>query len=143
MKNYNIYAGDRAFRTNFFLQFHSDRVENRYRNDVFMRNKYALIGYVVLSFIGVIVSYYLSDCFIYYKSCKYSGILILSMLSAILAIYCIQNKKTTIWFIELALLIMTLYPNILFLDFEYYLLSLFSIAFYNFIGGKNHLISHL
>lgn len=58
ISNSNIFVGDKSYKTNFFLQFYSNKSENKYSKDLFKRTRYILTILLVLHLLLIIVNYF-------------------------------------------------------------------------------------
>jgi len=59
-KNWNIFAGDSEFKTNFFLKFLSDFTDQRFRKDTFIRFFIPIKAMIILYGILLMISYILT-----------------------------------------------------------------------------------
>jgi len=133
--NYNIFVGDKSYKTNFFLQFRSPRIERKFQEEVFSRNKYSLQGFLFLSLVGLVLHYMNGPCFQFYSECKNEGALLVSMLAIIASFIAIYTGSS---FIILAFLLsfVTSYPTIAFADFLSYHTSILASMSYISLMGK-------
>lgn len=89
----NLFATDRAYQTNFFLKFQSEKIESRYREYSQRRHRYGLIGYLIISIFLITIQSMDSVCFKYAINCKLEGLSVLSLVAAISALALIHQKQ--------------------------------------------------
>ena len=77
--NANIFVGDRAYQTTFFLNFKSAKSEQKFQFDTFLRTKSFLQGYFLISITYLIWNFFNSSCFHFSHGCKQTNLLIASL----------------------------------------------------------------
>ena len=124
--NHNIFAGDRAYQTTFFLNFKSSKSEQKYQSDTSVRTKYFLYGYIIVSLLYLIWNFFNSVCFNFYHDCKHTYLLIASMLCLISAFPVIKVEKPIS--LRLLLIVPSLYTHLLLIDTYSYHLAIHFIV---------------
>jgi len=115
--NSNIFAGDKAYKTNFFLQFLSKQTEQKFREETFSRNRYSIQGFLTLSLCYMIINFMQSDCYLLNYCCLNRELLLFSMFSSVLALFCVQFKSSLrLKILQLSLLPVSMYMYSTFLD---------------------------
>jgi len=115
--NSNIFAGDRAYKTNFFLQFLSKPTEKKFREETFIRNRYSIQGFLILSLCYVIINFMRSDCYLLNYCCLNPGLLLCSLASLVIALFCVQFKSVLrIKILQIAMIPVSMYMYSTFLD---------------------------
>lgn len=60
-KNWNLFAGDLEYRTNFYLQFRSPFTFNRFQQDIFQRKRLPIKCSIWVLLILVLIIHYISE----------------------------------------------------------------------------------
>lgn len=113
--NSNIFAGERSYKTNFFLQFLSPQTEQKFREESFIRNRFSLQGFISLTICYLAINFMQTDCFIFAHSCDHIFLLVFSMLSLISALISLQFRIYPI-IAQVSLIPTILYLYVVFLE---------------------------
>jgi len=132
--NSNIFVGDRSYKTNFFLQFQSNRTERKFREDTFKRNSYPLKGFIILSLLLISIQFTTTDCYVFYHSCGHPYLLISAMISAILSLTGIYFKIKH-FYIQIFIMILSIYFHMSFLEGYSYHTALLLMTLYASIAS--------
>ena len=115
----NLFARERSYRTNFFLEFKNAKTEARFRQDNHSHAVYSLVGFLIISIIIIMGQFMDSTCFRYSTDCKLEYLTILSLISTMGSLVLISQNQS-LHFIRALLLIISLYMHLSILDrFEY------------------------
>jgi len=118
-RNFNLFAGDRAYQLTRLLSFRSVSTEEKFQAETFVRTRYFLQGYVLINLAFIIWTTFLSECFNYYHNCRYTGLSILSMFLLMLTFLFIRTKNQ--FLVRILLLLPSLYIHLELLDsYTYY-----------------------
>lgn len=132
--NHNLFVGDRAYQTDFFLNFKSGKSEHKFQSDTFARTKFFLQGYVIISFIYLIWSFFNSTCYNFYHNCKHPVFVIVSMTCLISTFPTIKNSQALLT--RLLLLIPSLYIHLILIDTYNYHLTAHLIVIQTALASK-------
>ena len=126
--NHNLFVGDKAYKTYFYLDFLSPKTEFKFREDTYTRNKFSLIGFMVTSLIVLSVIYMSSTCFQFHAKCKHDGLTFFTMISLVIGIILVEfNYHPNA--IRGVLMINSLFYNIYFFDqYQYHTAVLITIS---------------
>jgi len=133
--NFNIFVGDRSYKTNFFLQFQSNRTERKFREDTFKRNSYPLKGFIIFSLLLISAYFTTTDCYMFYHSCGHPYLLISAMISAMAALVGIYFKIKH-FYIQIFVMVLSVYFHMSFLENYGYHTSLLLITLYASIASE-------
>ena len=115
----NLFAREKSYRTNFFLEFKNPKTESKFRADLHSHAIYALVGFLVLSILIIMAQFMDSTCFRYSTNCKLEYLTIFTMLATMGSLILI-HKNQSLHLIRMLMLILSIYMHLSILDrFEY------------------------
>ena len=125
--NHNLFVGDKAYKTNFHLNFISSKIESKFREDIYTRTRFSLLGFMVMSLAVLCTIYMSSSCFHFHEKCKNDKLTFLTMVSLVIGILFIKFNFNP-YLIRGILAINSLFYNIYFFDhYQYHTAVLFTI----------------
>lgn len=133
--NFNIFVGDRSYKTNFFLQFKSPRIETKFREETFTRNRYSLKGFAIFTLLLFSIHFMTTDCFAFYHSCGHTNLLVSAMVSTVIVLVAL-HFRTNRKLIQILMIIFSIYFYIRVLEVFEYHTSLIVITVYTSIASK-------
>ena len=126
--NYNLFVGDKAYKTNFYLDFLSSKTEFKFREDAYARNKFSLVGFMVISLVVLVSIYMSSICFQFHAKCKHDELTFFTMISLVMGIVFVRFNFNP-YVIRGILMINSLFYNIYFFDqYQYHTAVLITIS---------------
>jgi len=134
-KNSNVFTGERGYKTNFFLKFKSERIEDKFLEDTFIRNRFTIQGFLFFSLLLLFLHYMLSDCYIVNSYCNHEILLISCLICHIAGFICLHFRLFHNS-VRITMLLASIYVHILILDKYSSDISLVLITLYTSIASK-------
>ena len=133
-KNSNIFVGDRAYQMHRSLSFRSPSSEAKFQGDTFMRNKYFLQGYILMSILYLVWNTFTSTCYTFHHSCRYTSLLLFSILLLVGTYLPIKTQKPVL--VRSLLLLPSLYYQLNVLENNDYYLGIHLIVVQTVLTSK-------
>ena len=133
--NNNIFVGERGYKTNFFNIFKSPRIEQKFCEEIFIRNRFPIQGFFLSSFVFIISYFLSSDCYLIQNYCRHEYLLVVSMLSCISAFAGLFFKLPPAY-IRILTIFMSLYPHIIIIENFSFDLALVLITLYTNLSSN-------
>lgn len=140
--NHNIFVGDRPYKTNFFLKFRSARTETKFLQEVFIRNRFPIQGFLFFTLLCLALQFMTSDCFQYDTNCRYRGLLLITMGLVVLGFALLRIRRSP-YYLRACILAMSIYPQVLILDRYHYDTALILLSIYTSIASIEIYITDL